>query len=46
MINLADSVYGIYKRAMRVPTKENAVALVPVTVEARTCSIRARNMQE
>ena len=32
-------VYGIYKKAMRVPTKENAVALAAVDSEGK-------NMQE
>ena len=30
MINKADSVYGIYKRPLRAPTKENTLALIAV----------------
>ena len=35
-------VYGIYKRSLRAPTKENTLILIAVVLEARTRSSRTR----
>ena len=40
-LNLQDQlgrlcVYGIYKRPLRAPTKENAIALIAVDIEGKT----------
>jgi len=35
-------VFGIYKRSLRAPTKENALILIAVVLEARTRSSRTR----
>ena len=35
-------VYGIYKRTLRAPTKENALVLIAVTLQARTDRSRTR----
>ena len=32
MINEADYVYGIYKRILRAPTKENTLVLIAVDI--------------
>ena len=35
-------VYGIYKRSLRAPTKENSIVLIAVELEARTYRSRTR----
>jgi len=39
-------VYGIYKRTLRAPTKENALVLIAWTLEARTHRSRTRSESE